>query len=118
MAALFRLLLAAVVFAAAAAGAQPVRVDHADAELVAADPRRNIAASVIVGILLGLGFAVGLEYLNRRVRTPDDLAVPEGVPMLGILRAKPVRHSFKERLDALGSWLDGMRRRRQPEPAR
>jgi chain length determinant protein EpsF len=79
---------------------------------------RNIAASVIVGILVGLGFAVGLEYLNRRVRTPDDLAVPEGVPVLGILQAKPVKRSFKERLDALGAWLDGMRRRRQPEPAR
>lgn len=79
---------------------------------------RNIAASVIVGILMGMGLAIGMEYLHRRVRTPDDLAVPEGVPVLGILQAKSVKRSFKERLDALGGWLDGLRRRQRPEPAR
>lgn len=50
----------------------------------------NIAASVIVGGLLGLSIALGLELLNRRVRSTDDLAAATHLPVLAaISTAKP-----------------------------
>lgn len=35
---------------------------------------KNIAASMVLGLLLGLGLVVGLELLDRRMRTADDVA--------------------------------------------
>ncbi len=79
---------------------------------------RNVAMSVLMGILAGMGLAIGMEFLDRRVRTPEDLAVPEGVPVLGILRPQQTKFSLKARLDALGAWLrrtwQRRMRRRQP----
>jgi chain length determinant protein EpsF len=77
---------------------------------------RNAAAALLVGILLGAGLAVGLEFLDRRVRTPEDLAVAENVPLLGMLAAKPEQIGLKERLDGLGVLLRN-RLRRQPTGA-
>lgn len=77
---------------------------------------RNLAAALLVGILLGAALAVGLELFDRRVRTPEDLDVPENVPLLGLLGEKPQQISLKERLYALGTFL-GSRLRRQPAGA-
>jgi chain length determinant protein EpsF len=38
------------------------------------DLLKNIGVSVLVGLLLGVGLVVGLEQLDRRLRTIDDLA--------------------------------------------
>jgi polysaccharide biosynthesis transport protein len=35
---------------------------------------KNIAASVAVGLLLGIGLMIGFELLDRRLRTVDDIA--------------------------------------------
>lgn len=43
----------------------------------------NILVSIFVGIMLGLGVAMALELLNRRVRSADDLAEALGLPLLG-----------------------------------
>lgn len=48
-----------------------------------------IAGAVIGGLLLGVGGAIGWELLDRRVRSAEDLAIAEGVPVLAILSAKP-----------------------------
>ncbi|HET7793261.1 MAG TPA: chain length determinant protein EpsF [Rhizobacter sp.] len=48
--------------------------------------RKNVGASVVVGLILGLALAVGLEFLDRRIRGPEDLLVAAGVPVLGVLR--------------------------------
>jgi chain length determinant protein EpsF len=45
----------------------------------------NILASVIGGFLLGCVIALGLELLNRRVRSPEDLMSLPGVPVIGVL---------------------------------
>jgi len=82
---------------------------------------RNVGMSVLLGVLLGVGLAVGLEFLDRRVRTVEDIAVPEGVPVLAILRAQGTKFSFQERFDAAGIWLRTLRlrmlRRWRPPPA-
>ncbi|MBS3936171.1 MAG: chain length determinant protein EpsF [Sulfuritalea sp.] len=79
--------------------------------------KRNIAAAVIVGLMLGLGLALGLEFLNRRVRSPEDLSGFEGVPLLVALQPKSERRTFKERADEFGAWFHGLRRGRRAEPA-
>jgi chain length determinant protein EpsF len=52
-------------------------------------PPLIFAAAVIFGLLVGVGGAVAWEMLDRRVRSAEDLAVAEGVPVLGILSAEP-----------------------------
>jgi succinoglycan biosynthesis transport protein ExoP len=42
----------------------------------------NVAASVILGTLLGLGIAFMLELVNRRVRSAEDLAAITNLPVL------------------------------------
>lgn len=66
---------------------------------------RNIMASVLVGGLLGIGMALGLEMLDRRVRSQDDLIALEGIPVLGVLQPEAVAKSFKERLALIGSHI-------------
>ena len=48
--------------------------------------RKNIGVSVVVGLILGFAIVVGLEFLDRRIRGPEDLLVVAGVPVLGVLR--------------------------------
>lgn len=45
----------------------------------------NTVLSVIVGALLGIGVALLLEFLDRRVRVPTDLIDALGLPMLGVV---------------------------------
>jgi chain length determinant protein EpsF len=52
-------------------------------------PPLILAAAVIFGLLVGIGGAIAWEMMDRRVRSAEDLAVAEGVPVLGILSSKP-----------------------------
>jgi chain length determinant protein EpsF len=69
--------------------------------------KKNVGASVVIGILLGFALAVGLEFLDRRVRGPEDLLVMAGVPVLGVLRpADSKRPVFRQLLpSAVGGQL-------------
>jgi len=51
-------------------------------------PRKLLimAVSLPIGLLLGIGLALLVEYLNDRIRTPRDLARIDGVPFLGSFR--------------------------------
>jgi chain length determinant protein EpsF len=51
---------------------------------------KNIALAVVMGLLTGLAAAVGWEFLDRRVRSEDDMLVADGVPVIGVLSAKPL----------------------------
>jgi succinoglycan biosynthesis transport protein ExoP len=42
---------------------------------------KNLAISLVAGALVGIGIVVGLEMLDRRVRSTDDLAL-SGLPLL------------------------------------
>jgi succinoglycan biosynthesis transport protein ExoP len=48
----------------------------------------NIALSVLVGTMLGMGMAILLELLDRRVRAPSDLDQGQDVPLLAVLNAR------------------------------
>ncbi len=45
----------------------------------------NIALGVILGLVLGVGLACLLEFLDRSVRTPEELEVAVGAPVVGTI---------------------------------
>ncbi len=46
----------------------------------------GILGSIVGGLVAGLLAAVGLEFLDPRIRVPEDLIVVAGVPVIGVLR--------------------------------
>lgn len=48
----------------------------------------NAVLSLFLGTLLGLGFALLVEMVDRRIRTADDVSVIAGLPVLGSLNGK------------------------------
>jgi chain length determinant protein EpsF len=67
------------------------------------DPTRSkvmlyIVASLVGGLALGAGVAIGLELLDRRVRGVDDMDVMAGVPVIGILRPEGSKEPVFRRL--------------------
>ena len=50
-------------------------------------PRRtlNVAIAAILGLFCGLGLAFFLEYMNRTIRTADDVKEYLGLPVLGAI---------------------------------
>ena len=48
----------------------------------------NIALSVLVGTILGMGMVILLELLGRRVRVPSDLDQVQNVPLLAVLNKR------------------------------
>ena len=46
----------------------------------------GILVSLLAAIAAGVGLAIGLELIDRRVRDPEDLMQIPGVPVLGVLR--------------------------------
>jgi len=45
----------------------------------------NVALSIVLGTMLGVGFALMRELLDRRVRSAEDLAEALGMPVWGVL---------------------------------
>jgi polysaccharide biosynthesis transport protein len=59
----------------------------------------NIILSIFLGGLLGIGFAIAAEMLDRRVRSAEDLSQLLGLPVLGeLVHAKNKPNSFKFKL--------------------
>ena len=57
----------------------------------------NILVSIFLGTLLGVGLALMLELMNRRVRSADDLAEALNMPVLGSIAsaAGMLKHAAK-----------------------
>jgi len=50
-------------------------------------PRRtiNLVVSVLVGLFVGVGAALTIEYFDTTIKTPDDVERYLGVPVIGIV---------------------------------
>lgn len=46
---------------------------------------RNVLLSVVIGTVLAVAMAIVREYLDRRVRTVEELPLSLGLPLLGVL---------------------------------
>ena len=58
---------------------------------VSPKPVRNVVFGALIGLVLGLGLALLLEQLDRRVKRQDDLAEASGLPLLASI---PKRKAF------------------------
>ncbi len=58
---------------------------------VSPTPAKNIGFGALIGIVLGLGLALLLEQMDRRVKREDDLTDMTGLPLLATV---PKRKSF------------------------
>ncbi len=58
---------------------------------VSPEPIRNVALGIVIGLALGIGLALLLEQLDRRIKRPEDLAAATGLP---ILASVPKRKAF------------------------
>lgn len=47
--------------------------------------RQNVMLGVIIGLMLGIGFAFGVEYLDPSVKTVDEAERISGLPIMGVI---------------------------------
>jgi capsular exopolysaccharide synthesis family protein len=47
--------------------------------------QRDLMFAFMTGFLLAVGLAFGMEYLDSRIKTPDDIKAHLGVPFLGLV---------------------------------
>ena len=59
---------------------------------------KTIGVGVALGLLLGLGAAIGWEFFDRRIRSDEDMLSIAGVPVLGVLGAGDVKSGPVRRL--------------------
>ncbi|WP_142827193.1 YveK family protein [Planococcus soli] len=60
---------------------------------VAPNPMLNMAIAAVIGMMLGVGIAFLLEYLDTSIKTQQDIEEILGVPMLGII--SPIKEEAK-----------------------
>lgn len=81
----------ATAFVTQRAGDQPARllqvIDPAEVPTRAVLPNRryDLLISCLAACVLGLGLAFGVEYLDSRLKTPDDVRTHLGIPFLGLV---------------------------------
>jgi succinoglycan biosynthesis transport protein ExoP len=71
---------------------------------------RFIAGSLVGGILMGILAALGMEYIDRRVRDVADLTI-EGVPMFGVVGPLRDKYTIRQRLEIVRAFIRGHRQR-------
>jgi capsular exopolysaccharide synthesis family protein len=77
--------------------------------------RKDWFTAILAGLLVALGLAFGLEYLDDTVKTPEDVTARLRLPMLGLvpsirgdrvpLLSEPVPHDFGEAFRSLRTSL-------------
>lgn len=68
----------------------------------------NLGIGAILGLVMGLAMMIGWESMDRNLRTPDDVEMDLGVPLLGALQAVTTDNASR------GSYYGyGHRRRRK-----
>ena len=57
------------------------------------DPMLNMAIAAVIGLMLGVGIAFLLEYLDTTVKTEQDIEELLGLPILGLISPIPIKKS-------------------------
>ena len=88
--------------------AQAEIVDRAPIPMNPSSPNipLNLALGVVGGLGLGVGFALGLAFLDNRVKSAYDVEEMVGIPLLGIVPKIDRRLSSADRARAVATNLD------------
>ncbi len=75
-------------------------VDKAEKPTSPVRPRKafNIMLGLIMGLFGGIGLAFFIEYLDNTIKSPEDVEVKLGVPVLGVI---PVLESKEENIEEI-----------------
>src|SRR5699024_1671221 len=84
-------------------------VTKADPSPVEPKPMLNIAIAIVLGLMIGVGIAFLLEYLDTKVRTEEDIETKLGIPILGTISTIEIDDLRRE-----GSPLNQSEKRRYP----
>src|SRR5690606_39480013 len=57
------------------------------------NPMLNMAIAAVIGLMLGVGIAFLLEYLDTTIKTEQDIEEILGVPLLGVI--SPIKEEAK-----------------------
>jgi len=78
-------------------------VDRADLPLGPTSPnkKKNVAMGFLIGLVGGIGLALGIEYLNHSVKTSKDILSATGLPTIGAIPAFETKFFAK---GPLGEW--------------
>jgi tyrosine-protein kinase len=76
-------------------GLRPGNVDLVAEATVPTDPVRpdivqNLAVGAFIGLLLGVGLALAVEHLDRRINRPEEVEELLGLPLLGSVPKSPL----------------------------
>ena len=52
-------------------------------------PIVNIAIGIVIGIMVGIGLSCLFEFLDKTIKTSDDIDIHLGIPVLGIIPKMP-----------------------------
>lgn len=63
---------------------------------VAPNPMMNMAIAAVVGLMLGVGIAFLLEYLDTTMKTNQDIEDILGIPLLGVISPIQEKADLKE----------------------
>lgn len=81
-----------------------------DDTAVSPNPARNLGLAAILGLLLGVGLAVGRELLDTSVTTAADVAETTDAPILGnIFADSAAKHSPGEAMATASPWAEAFR---------
>jgi capsular exopolysaccharide synthesis family protein len=82
---------------------------------IAPQPRKEWISAILMGLLVAVGLAFGIEYLDDTVKTPDDITRRLRLPLLGLVPAirgeripllsEAVPHDFGEAFRSLRTSL-------------
>ena len=59
----------------------------------APNPRRDWLMATVLGLMLGIGLAFGVEYLDDTIKTPEDVTRKLGRPLLGLVPTARGKHA-------------------------
>ena len=74
-------------------GVSTVRAAELPDDPIAPTPKRNLILAIIAGLVLGVGAALLVDYLDESLESADDIAALEGPPVLAVIPVEPAPDS-------------------------
>ena len=78
------------------------------------DVVKYLLGSLVAAFGAGIGAALGIELLGRKVRVEQDIMI-EDIPLLGVLQSREDAYSWKERLALLRTFFAKRKQRKDRE---